>query len=194
MKITSILVALTLSFTFTANAQLVENFTLEEILSGQSFELQEHSDSKAIVLLFTTLSCPFSKLYENRIIELKNRFSSDNMVFAMVNPHFGNDEEENKEAIEKRFTGRTSDFPILNDGRQALTKQLEVTKLPEVIVITPSQTGFSIAYRGAIDNNPQVPESSNMKYLENALESIQNKRNPSPSSSRPVGCNIRLIN
>ncbi|GAB2614398.1 thioredoxin-like domain-containing protein [Belliella aquatica] len=194
MKITSILIALVLSFTFTANAQLVENFTLEDILSGQSFELQEHADSKAIVLVFTTLSCPFSKLYENRIIELKNRFSSDNMVFAMVNPHFGNDEEENKEAIEKRFTGRISDFPILNDGRQALTRQLQVTKLPEVIVITPSQTGFAISYRGAIDNNPQVPESSNMKYLENALESIQNKRNPSPSSSRPVGCNIRLIN
>lgn len=194
MKITSILIALTLSFTFTANAQLVENFTLEDILSGENFELQEHADSRAVVLVFTTLSCPFSKLYENRIIELKNRFSNDNMVFAMVNPHFGNDGDENKVDMEKRFAGRISNFPILNDGMQALTKQLRVTKLPEVIVITPSQTGFAIAYRGAIDNNPQVPESSNMKYLENALENIQNKRNPSPSSSRPVGCNIRLIN
>lgn len=194
MKITSILIALTLSFTFTANAQLVENFTLEDILSGENFELQNHADSRAVVLVFTTLSCPFSKLYENRIIELKNRFSNDNMVFAMVNPHFGNDVDENKVDMEKRFAGRISNFPILNDGMQALTKQLRVTKLPEVIVITPSQTGFAIAYRGAIDNNPQVPESSNMKYLENALENIQNKRNPSPSSSRPVGCNIRLIN
>jgi thiol-disulfide isomerase/thioredoxin len=194
MKITSILIALTLSFTFTANAQLVENFTLEDILSSENFELQEHADSKAVVLVFTTLSCPFSKLYENRIIELKNRFSKDNMVFAMVNPHFGNDEDENKEAVQIRFSDSVSNFPILNDGRQALIKQLQVTKLPEVIVITPSQTGFAISYRGAIDNNPQVPESANMKYLENALESIQNKRNPSPSSSRPVGCNIRLIN
>lgn len=194
MKIASILIALTLSFTFTANAQLVENFTLEDILSGENFELQEHADSKAVVLVFTTLSCPFSKLYENRIIELKNRFSKDNMVFAMVNPHFGNDEEENKEAVQKRFSDSVSNFPILNDGSQVLIKQLQVTKLPEVIVITPSQTGFAISYRGAIDNNPQVPESANMKYLENALESIQNKRNPSPSSSRPVGCNIRLIN
>lgn len=194
MKITVILIALMLSFSFVANAQLVQNFTSEDILSGQAFDLQEHADAKAVILVFTTLSCPFSKLYENRIIELKSRFSKDNMVFAMVNPHFGNDEEENKDAVEKRFAGRIADFPILNDGNQALTKQLQVTKLPEVIVITPSPTGFSIAYRGAIDNNPQVPESSNMKYLENALESIQNKKNPSPSSSRPVGCNIRLIN
>lgn len=194
MKITSILIALVLSISFTAKAQLVENFTLEDILTGQNFELQEYTDSKAVVLVFTTLSCPFSKLYENRIIELKNRFEKDNVVFAMVNPHFGNDEDENKGAVENRFSGRISDFPILNDGRQVLTKQLQVTKLPEVIVITPSQTGFAISYRGAIDNNPQVPESSNMKYLESALENIQNKKNPSPISSRAVGCNIRLVN
>ncbi|AFL84652.1 ubiquitin hydrolase [Belliella baltica DSM 15883] len=194
MKTTAILIAFILSFTFSAKAQLVENFNSVDILTGQNFELKNYAEAKAVILVFTNLSCPFSKLYENRIIDLKNKFSNDNMVFAMVNPHFGNDEDENKEAIEKRFAERISNFPILNDGQQALTKQLQVTKLPEVIVITPSQTGFSIAYRGAIDNNPQVPESSNMKYLENALESIQNKKNPSPSSSRPVGCNIRLIN
>lgn len=193
MKITLMLFTLLLSLTSIAKAQLVDNFNLKDILSDQNFELQEYSDSKAIVLVFTTLSCPFSKLYENRIIELKNRFSKDNMIFAMVNPHFGKDVDENKVSMEKRFAGKTSDFPILNDEDQVLTKQLRVTKLPEVIVITSSQTGFAIAYRGAIDNNPQVPESSSMKYLENALENIQNKRNPSPSSSRPVGCNIRLI-
>ena len=114
MKITSILIALVLSISFTANAQLVENFTLEDILTGQNFELQEYTDSKAVVLVFTTLSCPFSKLYENRIIELKNRFSKDNMVFAMVNPHFGNDEEENDEDVndwfEKFFSVEDLDF------------------------------------------------------------------------------------
>jgi hypothetical protein len=49
-----------------------------------------------------------------------------------------------------------------------------------VVVITPSPTGWAIAYRGAIDNNPQVSANANMKYLENALAAIQNRRNPSP--------------
>ena len=194
MKTIHILPFVLLFFTFQSFGQKIENFNLEDIQTGETFELADHKDSKAIVLIFTTLSCPFSKLYENRIIELYNNFSKDNFVFAMVNPHFGSDEEENKENVEGRIKGKVSGLSILNDGTQMLTKQLQVTKLPEVIVITPSQTGFAVAYRGAIDNNPQVPESANMKYLENALESIQNKKNPSPSSSRPVGCNIRLVN
>ncbi|MCH7398226.1 redoxin domain-containing protein [Belliella sp. DSM 107340] len=194
MKTIRILPIVLLFFTFQSFGQKIENFNLEDIQTGETFELADHKDSKAIVLIFTTLSCPFSKLYENRIIDLYNNYSKDNYVFAMVNPHFGVDEEESKENVEGRFKGKVSGLSVLNDGTQMLTKQLQVTKLPEVIVITPSQTGFAVAYRGAIDNNPQVPESANMKYLENALENIQNKKNPSPSSSRPVGCNIRLVN
>ncbi|MFD2037008.1 thioredoxin-like domain-containing protein [Belliella marina] len=192
MKATSVLPVLFFLFSIQSFAQRVEGFSLENIHTGESFELDSYSDSKAVVLVFTTLSCPFSKLYENRVIALHDNFSKDGFVFVMVNPHFGNDEEENKPAVLERFKGKVSGLAVLDDGAQLLTKQLGVTKLPEVVVITPSQTGFAVAYRGAIDNNPQVPESANMRYLENALESIQNKKNPSPSSSRPVGCNVRV--
>lgn len=174
------------------HGQRVDNFMLEDVLTGQNFELDKYEDAKAVVLIFNTLSCPFSKLYENRIIELHENFKADGFVFAIVNPHFGNDPDENKQEVEERFKGRVQGLPILNDGNQNVTRQLQATKLPEVVVITPSPTGFAIAYRGAIDNNPQVPESANMRYLVSAIQSIQNKRNPSPSSSRPVGCNIRM--
>ncbi len=172
--------------------QRVEDFTLQNILTDQNFELSQYQDSKAVVLIFSTLSCPFSKLYENRIIDLYKNFNVDGFVFAVINPHFGNDSEENKAAVIDRFKGRVDGLHFLNDGGQQVTRQLQVTKLPEVVVITPSPTGFAVAYKGAIDNNPQVPESANMKYLLSALQSIQNNRNPSPSSSRAVGCNIRF--
>ena len=192
MKRLSILLLIGLLSTSTVFAQRVDNFILEDILTGQNFELDTHQDAKAVVIIFTTLSCPFSKLYENRIIELYENFKADGFVFALANPHFGNDPDENKKAVEERFKGRVEGLRILNDGNQNLTRQLQATKLPEVVVITPSPTGFAIAYRGAIDNNPQVPESANMRYLVSAIQSIQNKRNPSPSTSRPVGCNIRM--
>ncbi|MCH7410105.1 redoxin domain-containing protein [Belliella sp. DSM 111904] len=171
-------------------AQRIENFQMEDILSGESFELNQHQDAKAVVLIFTTISCPFSKLYENRIFEFQEKFKNEGFKFALVNPHFGNDPEESKEAILERFKGKG--LVVLNDGDQILMRTLQASKLPEVVVITPGPTGFAVAYKGAIDNNPQVPESANMKYLQNALQAIQAKRNPSPSSSRAVGCNIRV--
>lgn len=175
----------------TVFGQRVEEFALTDVLGGKIFSLSDLSDEKAVVLIFTSLTCPFSKLYEERIVQLAQEFAGDGFVFAMVNPHLGLDEDESVAAAKLRAGERGFVFPILDDKSQEVSKQLGITKLPEVVVVTPSPTGFAIAYRGAIDNNPQVAANANMKYLENALSAIQNRRNPSPTSTRPVGCNPR---
>jgi hypothetical protein len=175
-------------------SQRVENFQLKDAVSGQLFELDNHNDAKAVVLIFTSLNCPFSKLYEDRIVALQKTFGAEGFVFAMINPHSGIEEEENTAAIKQRVAEKNMKFPFLEDNAQVVTRQFGITKLPEVVVITPSPTGYAISYRGAIDNNPQMAANANMKYLESALGAIQNRRNPSPSSSRAVGCNVKLIN
>jgi hypothetical protein len=193
MKQTILILLILAGFVFKGFSQRVENFQLKGALSGQVFELDQHQDKKAIVLIFTSLNCPFSKLYEDRIIALENSFSPEGFVFAMINPHSGIEEEENTASIRQRIEEKGFKFPFLEDNGQVVTKQFGITKLPEVVVITPSPTGYAISYRGAIDNNPQVAANANMKFLENAMTAIHNRRNPSPSSSRPVGCNVKLI-
>lgn len=193
MKHIILILLIIVGFAFDGFSQQVENFQLKDAVSNRSFELDMHKDKKAIVLVFTSLNCPFSKLYEDRIIALQSSFSPEGFVFAMINPHSGIEEEENTASIKKRVEEKGFKFPFLEDNVQMVTKQFGITKLPEVVVITPSPTGYAISYRGAIDNNPQVAANANMKYLESALSAIQNRRNPSPSTSRPVGCNIKLI-
>lgn len=194
MKLRMFLTVLLGMFQMLAIAQRVENFSLKDAVSGNTFSLADHQNAKAIVLIFTTNECPFSKLYEDRIIDLHQTFSKDGFVFSMVNPHIFLEVEERPEAMKSRASEKKYGFPYLADENQVLTKQLKITKLPEVVVITPSPTGFAVAYRGAIDNNPQMAQNANLKYLESALTSIQNKKNPSPSSTRAVGCNVKLIN
>lgn len=176
------------------SAQRVDNFELEDVLTGNIFSLTDHNEVRGVVLVFTSLNCPFSKLYEERIINLHNEYSSQGFVFAMINPHEKVEEGETVSDMRQRAKERNISFPFLADGDQIVTRQLGITKLPEVVLVTPSPTGYSIAYRGAIDNNPQVAANANLKYLESALNAVANRRNPSPASSRPVGCNVRLIN
>ena len=193
MKHIILILLIIVGFAFDGFSQQVENFQLKDAVSGRPFELDMHKDKKAIVLVFTSLNCPFSKLYEDRIIALQSSFNSEGFVFAMINPHSGIEEEENTASIKKRVDEKGFKFPFLEDNSQMVTKQFGISKLPEVVVITASPTGYAVSYRGAIDNNPQVAANANMKYLESALSAIQNRRNPSPSSSRPVGCNVKLI-
>lgn len=175
-------------------SQRLDDFGLQDVVSGKNFSLTNHKSATAIVLIFTTNTCPFSKLYEDRIIELVHQFRSKNIQFALVNPYAGSIEgEEVAEMINKSQTKMQS-LPYLADKDQELTQSLNISKIPEAVVITSVPSGFTIAYRGAIDNNPQLPHSASQKYLENALLSVSEKKEVSPTSTRPVGCNVKSSN
>ena len=191
-KIT-LLILLILSVGISAQAQRIENFELNDLLSGRSFRLDAHTDKKAVVLIFSSNSCPFSKLYEERIMAISNQYAAD-FQFALINPHIGTSEEESEAAIRGRMQERNKNLPYLIDPGHSVTRALKATKLPEVFVITSGPTGFNVAYQGAIDNNPQAPGSVSQRYLENALNQILKRSSPSPANTRAVGCNIRGIN
>jgi len=191
-KIT-ILLFLFLCMSYGVQGQRIENFELNDLISGRSFRLDSHTDKRAVVLIFTSNSCPFSKLYEERILAITNQYSAD-FQFALVNPHIGTSEEESEAAIRGRMQERNQSLPYLLDPGLNVTRTLKATKLPEVFVITSGPTGFNIAYQGAIDNNPQAPGSVSQRYLENALNQILKRSSPSPANTRAVGCNIRGIN
>jgi peroxiredoxin len=180
-------------FSLELKAQKVENFNLQDALTGNYFQLDDHTEAKGIVLVFSSVTCPFSKLYEDRLVELEKKFRADDFVFALVNPHSESDPEESKEEMQRRAKEKSIAFPFLMDKEQIITQRLNISKLPEVVVITSHPTGFMISYRGAIDNNPQVASGASIKYLENALSSLSQRKNPSPSSTRAVGCNIKRL-
>ncbi len=190
MKSKLLIFLLTVCLAFNVFGQRIEVFKLPDIVSGTEFNLSEHQNAKAVVMVFTSLSCPFSKLYEDRISELQRVYAPEGFVFVLIHPQVGQDEDQ-EDAIRAKAIQEKWDMPFLNDSKQEITRQLKITKLPEVVVAVPSPTGFALAYRGAIDNNPQMASNANIRYLDSALQAIQNRRNPSPASSRPVGCNIR---
>ena len=188
MKRELLIFLLTVCLAFNVLGQRIEVFQLPDIITGSEFDLAEQQGSKAVVMIFTSLSCPFSKLYEDRINELQRVYAPEGFVFVLIHPQVGQDEEQEDAVRAKAIQEK---WNVLNDSKQEVTRQLKITKLPEVVVAVPSPTGFALAYRGAIDNNPQMASNANIRYLDSALQAIQNRRNPSPASSRPVGCNIR---
>ncbi|KEO74829.1 thioredoxin-like domain-containing protein [Anditalea andensis] len=193
MKNITLIIFLSIITGSTLLAQRIESFQLTDILTNQVFSLDAHSHKKAVVLIFTSNSCPFSKLYEERISALHTKFSGD-FEFALINPHIGSEEDESEEAIRGRNREKNINLPYLKDPDLKVTRAVNAMKLPEVVIITGGPTGYNIVYQGAIDNNPQVPSSVSQRYLESALTQILKRSSPSPASTRAVGCNIRGIN
>lgn len=175
---------------FSGYSQRVNDFKLNDAVSGKYFSLSQHQSATAIVLIFTSNTCPFSKLYEQRIMDLANQYGSKNFRFALVNPHTGIMEGESIDEMINRGKTKMGSLPYLSDSDQNLAQALGISKIPEVVVITSGPTGFAVAYQGAIDNNPQLPQSATRKYLEDALRNISEKKMVSPASTRSVGCNV----
>ena len=178
-----------LIITFPSFSQNVNDFTLKDVVSGTDFSLSQHQSSKAIVLVFTSNTCPYSKLYEDRVLALSQQFQSQNIKFVLVNPHTETVEGESTAEMVSKIRSKMTNFPYLADGSQSVTRTFNVTKIPSAVVITTGPTGFSVAYQGAIDNNPQLPQSATRHYLKDALQSIAENKSPSPAATRSVGCN-----
>jgi hypothetical protein len=145
---------------------------------------------KAIVLVFHSLNCPFAKMYEGRIKELKSTFQNQGITFALINPETGTGAEDQL-PLRSYIDQSGLNMAYLIDAGQAWTKRFQVTKIPEVIVLVPGANGLEIKYRGGIDNNPQAESAVSEKHLERALNQLLKGESPSPAQVRAVGCNIR---
>lgn len=177
--------------TVPAFSQIMGDFSLKDVVSGNTYSPSQDQSAAGIVLVFTTNTCPYSKLYETRIAELANRFQSQNFKFVLINPHADSGEGESTSEMATTSTSSYGALPYLHDQSQSLTGSLGIAKVPQVVVVTPNQAGFSIVYQGGIDNNPQLPQSATQSYLEDALTSLVNNQVPVPASTRAVGCNVK---
>lgn len=164
--------------------------SLQDAVTEKPFTLENEVKEKALVLLFHSTSCPFAKMYEERIIQIRSRYQNQGIAFALVN---SDPKPENQNASDLRsFIDESGlNMPYLMDINQEWTKFFQITKIPEVVVITPGENGLKTAYRGAIDNNAQAAGSVTEKFLERAINQILKGEQPSPEQVRAVGCNVR---
>ncbi|WP_375583802.1 redoxin family protein [Cyclobacterium xiamenense] len=177
---------------FVAYGQKITNLELVDAFTGQRISTSKQGAAKTMVFVFTSMNCPFAKLYEDRILALHQKYGNEDLAFALVNPHAWM-ETENQAQMQQLHWARQAGIPFLMDPDQTFTRMCGAKKIPEAVVISSGPTGYSIVYQGAIDNNAQSAESVSVPYLNNAIQDILDRRRPGPAATRAVGCTIRPI-
>ncbi|MEB2787065.1 redoxin domain-containing protein [Algoriphagus persicinus] len=191
MKKLHLVFLILLSVTFSLSAQGLQGITLTDAVTEKVITLQSQVKGKGLVLIFHSLGCPFAKMYESRLIALRSKYQSQGFTFMLVNPEVSNTEQD-QVALRSYIDQSGINMPYLIDENQALTKAYKITKIPEVLLLTPAADGAIVSYRGALDNNPQAESSVSANYLDRALDSILKGEAPSPLQARAVGCNVRI--
>lgn len=166
-------------------------FALKNI-DGKNVALTDFSSDKGAIVIFTCNHCPYSKMYEDRIVALDAKYKSMGFPVVAINPNdpaqYKSDNFSNmkKRAKEKGFT-----FPYLVDDSQEIAKAYGATRTPHVFLVVNEGDKQVVRYVGAIDDNPQDEKGVETKFLETAIETIAKGETPDPDYTKAVGCGIK---
>jgi peroxiredoxin len=168
------------------------DFSLKNI-DGSIISLANYSGDNGLVVIFTCNHCPFSKAYEDRIIDLHKKYAAKGFPVLAINP---NDPvtvpEDGFDKMIERSKEKGFPFRYVIDETQAIAKGYGATRTPHVYLLKKqSGKSFKVSYIGAIDDNHSDANSVKERFLENAIESLIAQKVPMPETTKAIGCSIK---
>lgn len=168
-------------------SQTISNFTLTDIRADKQVSLRDYARYPAVVLIFTSNNCAFDGHYRERILRMAGSYEQQ-VPFLMINSFTEPDESvENMKALNAELG---FNVPYLADKNQVVMKMLNARKSPECVVLKPSADQFTVMYRGAIDDSPQLEEAVRNHWLRDAIEAVLAGKPIPVKEQRPIGCAI----
>lgn len=191
-KLSLILLILSIACDLFSQNLISKDLPLYDVLSDNEITMNSFNSHRAVVLVFTSIHCPYSKLYKDRVTALSEEFADKNVRFFFINANVS-DPTKNETIADMKQEAATSSKKLryYADKDHRVRKSLKVEKNPEVIILTPSSEGFKKVYQGAIDDSPQAENMVKNNYVKTTLNDLLSNKSVAVAYQKPVGCRIR---
>jgi peroxiredoxin len=169
-------------------------------VDGKAHALSDFAGSPVLAVVFTCNTCPASQLYERRLQQLHDDYSSKGVAVVAINPNRPDalrladlshtDVGDAIGDMKARAAHRAITYPYLSDGAsQSVTKAFRVAATPQVFIFDRQRR---LRYQGRIDDN--VRESEVQSHdARNAIDALlAGKPVPTPQT-RAEGCEVKGI-
>ncbi len=165
------------------------DFSLKSI-DGKMVSLASIKGVKGYIVVFTCNTCPYAVMYEDRIIELHNKYAPLGYPVVAINP---NDSDvkpgDSYSAMQLRAKEKSFPFNYLIDEKQTVYPLFGATRTPHVFLLDANRY---VRYIGAIDDNAQDASAVKINYLQDAIMALQSGNNPDPAETKAIGCTIKV--
>ena len=155
--------------------------------------MADYKEAKGFIITFTCNTCPYAKMYEDRIMELDKKYAPLGYPVIAIMPNNtqvkpgDSFEEMQKRAKVKGFT-----FPYLIDEGQKVYPKFGATKTPHMYVVEKTKKGNMVQYIGAIDDNYKDASKVSRKYVEEAVDALLAGKEVKEQVTRAIGCSIKV--
>lgn len=165
------------------------DFKLKSV-DGKNYSMSDYKDAKGFIVVFTCNTCPFAVKYEDRINALAKKYKPKGYVLLAIN---SNDPEVQPDDTFSKMQAKAKDkgfsFPYLVDEGGKVYPEYGATKTPHIFLLDKNQV---VKYIGAIDDNADDASAVKEKYLENAIAALEKGNDPSPATTKAIGCTIKV--
>ena len=169
----------------------VSDFKLKNV-DGKMISLSDYNDQKGAIVIFDCNTCPYSKAYNSRIIDLNDKYASKGFPLITINP---NDPEISPGDSFKEMASQAKKkgykFPYLQDESQQVARSFGATNTPHVFVLKKDGQNFKVAYIGTIDNNSRDGSAATKKYVEEAVDALLSDKSAPTTRTKAIGCGIK---
>lgn len=167
------------------------DFKLKNI-DGKFVSLGNYPNAKGFIVIFTCNHCPYAKAYQDRIIELDQKYKSKGYPVIAIN---SNDPQleptDSYQEMVVRAKEKSYTFPYLFDETQDVYRKFGAKRTPHVFLLQKQGMDLVVKYIGAIDDNYQDASKVTTPYLSNAVDALLAGKNPDPTFTKAIGCSIK---
>lgn len=157
-----------------------------ESTDGQKHSLADLKEAQAVVVLFTSNTCPYAVEYEARTRKLVEKFApGEKVALVAINSNTG--PQDSLESMQQRAQEQEFNYPYLKDTTQEVGNNFGATRTPEFFVLDADR---KVIYMGALDDNTD-PEKATTNHVAQAIEAALAGKQPEVTETPPIGCNIR---
>ena len=171
---------------------IASDFTLKNV-NGKLVSLSDYKTAKGYIVIFSCNTCPYVVAYEDRMIDLHNKYNKKGYPVIAINP---NDPElspgDSFENMQKRAKEKQFPFAYIFDDKQEVFPKYGATRTPHVYLLEKTDRGNIVRYIGAIDDNFKDATAVNDKFLENAVDALLAGEEIAETTTRAIGCTIKV--
>jgi peroxiredoxin len=158
-------------------------------VDGKKYSLDDFSEAKLLIVVFSCNHCPFVVGSEDRMNQLYADYKPKGVEMIAINSN----EEENHptdsfdhmvdRAREKEFP-----FAYVRDESQEVAKAYGALRTPHFYVFDSDR---KLRYTGRMDDNPRNPGQETTHELRDALDALLEGDAPPAAVTNPIGCNVK---
>ena len=169
---------------------IAPEFSLEDSVTGKTFNLQQLKGKQATVIMFICNHCPFVIHVNSKLVELANQFKSQGVNFIAISSNdVENYPQDAPDKMKEVAAENKYPFPYLYDPTQDVAKAYDAACTPDFYVFDKD---LKSTYHGRLDDSrPGNDKPLTGKDLIAAINATLNNDTPLKNQLPSMGCNIK---